>query len=328
MDLSQALTVANQAMLAQYDRGLSDVETAIFEGSWENQTYDKIAEISGYSDSYLRRDVAPKLWKLLSKALGESVSKKNFKAALGRKWQEEQEVIKLENKSEESHPSTKNNIKATRSDWGELIDVGFFHGRSREIAQVEEWINHKTSRLLAILGMGGVGKTALTAKVAQQIQGDFDAVIWRSLRNAPSLEILLGELVPFLSAQQDNKADIQRLLYWLRTKRCLLILDNAETILQSQGHAGRYLTGYENYGDLFRAVGETVHQSCLLLTSREKPAEIAGKFPRGNVLKLPKVIKKLYGLFPPVQIIKLLPVVGRVKLSGFGIAQQVSVFKL
>ncbi len=120
MDLSQALTVANQAMLAQYDRGLSDVETAIFEGSWENQTYDKIAEISGYSDSYLRRDVAPKLWKLLSKSLGESVSKKNFKAALGRKWQEEQEVIKLENKSEGSHPSTKNNTKATRAEQQEL----------------------------------------------------------------------------------------------------------------------------------------------------------------------------------------------------------------
>ncbi|VEP13800.1 hypothetical protein H1P_220041 [Hyella patelloides LEGE 07179] len=33
MDLSQALTVANQAMLAQFDRGLSDVETAIVKGS-------------------------------------------------------------------------------------------------------------------------------------------------------------------------------------------------------------------------------------------------------------------------------------------------------
>ncbi len=82
-------------------------------------------------------------------------------------------------------------------------------------------------------------------------------------------------LVPFLSEQQDNKAQLQQLLYWLRAKRCLLILDNAETILQSQDYAGQYLPGYENYGALFRAIGETVHQSCLLLTSREKPAEIA-----------------------------------------------------
>lgn len=266
MDLSQALTLANQAMLAQFERGLSDVETLIIKGSWSNQTYDQIAEISGYSDSYLRRDVAPKLWKLLSQALGESVSKKNFKAALARQWQQDREVIKPENYTEESHHPPKNS-EPPRSDWGELVDVSFFHGRSREIAQVEEWVQNKNSRLLAILGMGGVGKTALTAKVAQQMQGDFDAVIWRSLRNAPSLEMLLGDLVPFLSAQQDNKPELQRLLCWLRTKRCLLILDNGETILQAQGHAGQYLPGYENYGDLFRAVGETVHQSCLLLTS-------------------------------------------------------------
>ncbi|MEM6613830.1 MAG: NB-ARC domain-containing protein, partial [Cyanobacteria bacterium P01_C01_bin.72] len=271
MDLSQALKVANQAMLAKCDRGLSDVETVILKGSWESQTYDQIAEVSGYSDSYLRRDVAPKLWKLLGQALGESVGKKNFKAALARKWQQEEEETKLKNTVESDRP---NNSSTCRSDWGEKIDVNFFHGRSRELAQVKELLD-QNSRLLAILGLGGVGKTALAAKVAQEIEQDFEVVIWRSLRNAPSLDTLLGDLVPFLSEQQDNRAELQRLLYWLRTKRCLIVLDNGETILQSRGHAGEYLPGYENYGDLFRAVGETIHQSCLLLTSREKPVEIA-----------------------------------------------------
>ena len=274
MDLSQALSIANKAMLAQFERGLSDVETAIVRGAWQNQTYEQIAEVFGYSHSYLSRDVGPKFWKILSQALGEPVSKKNFHAALERKWQQEREALQPKNNPELNSNST-NNDSLPRSDWGEIIDVSFFHGRSSEIAQVEQWIRGDNSRLLAILGMGGVGKTALAAKVAQQIQGDFEAVIWRSLRNAPPLEILLGDLVPFLSEQQDNRGELQRLLYWLRAKRCLLILDNAETILQSQDYAGQYLPGYENYGELFRAVGETVHQSCLLLTSREKPAEIA-----------------------------------------------------
>ena len=274
MDLSQALSIINQAMLARFARGLSDIETAIVKGAWQNQTYEKIAEVFGYSDSYLSRDVGPKFWKILSQALGESVSKKNFHAALERKWQQEKEALQPRNNPEFNSNST-NNSSLPRSDWGEIIDVSFFHGRSSEIVQVEQWIQNSNSRLLAILGMGGVGKTALAAKVAQQIQGDFEAVIWRSLRNAPPLETLLGDLVPFLSEQQDNRGELQRLLYWLRAKRCLLILDNAETILQSQDYAGQYLPGYENYGELFRAVGETVHQSCLLLTSREKPAEIA-----------------------------------------------------
>ncbi len=274
MDLSQALSIVNQAMLARFDRGLSDVETAIVKGAWQNQTYEKIAEVFGYSNSYLSRDVGPKFWKILSQALGEPVSKKNFQAALERKWQQNRDALQPRNNPELNSNST-NNSSLPRSDWGEKIDVSFFHGRSSEIAQVEQWIQSKNSRLLAILGMGGVGKTALATKVGQRIQRDFEAVIWRSLRNAPSLKTLLGELVSFLSEQQDNQAELQRLLYWLRAKRCLLILDNVETILQSRDYAGQYLPGYEDYGDLFRAVGETVHQSCLLLTSREKPAEIA-----------------------------------------------------
>ena len=281
MDLAQALSVANQAMFAQFERGLSDVETAIIRGSWQNQTYEQIAEVSGYSDSYLRRDVGPKLWKLLSHALGEPVSKKNFQTALERKWirgqedkgtrgQREMELVNPPLVSLSPHPPI-----PKRSDWGEVVDVSFFYGRSTELATLEQWIKVEHSRSIAILGMGGVGKTALAAKVAQQIQGDFEVVIWRSLRNAPPLETLLGELVPFLSQQQDTKAELGRLLYWLRADRCLLILDNVETILQSRDYAGLYRPGYENYGELFRLVGETVHQSCLLLTSREKPAEIA-----------------------------------------------------
>ncbi|NJR31971.1 MAG: hypothetical protein HC778_02720 [Chamaesiphon sp. CSU_1_12] len=34
---------------------------------------------------------------------------------------------------------------------------------------------------------------------------------------------------------------------------------------------GQYLPGYEDYDRLFKAIGELLHQSCLILTSREQP---------------------------------------------------------
>ena len=281
MNLSQALSVIDRAMFAQFERRLSDVETVIIKGSWQNQTYEQIAETSDYSASYLRRDVGPKLWKLLSHALEEPVSKKNFHKVLERRWRQEVGQNKGRGTFEQKRDGNRDRLSASsvpisqRSDWGEVVDVSFFYGRSTELSTLAQWILVEHSRSIAILGMGGVGKTALAAKIAQQIQGDFAAVIWRSLRNAPPLETLLEELVPFLSEQQDLQAEIGRLLYWLRADRCLLILDNVETILQSRDYAGQYRPGYENYGELVRLVGETVHQSCLLLTSREKPAEIA-----------------------------------------------------
>lgn len=42
----------------------------------------------------------------------------------------------------------------------------------------------------------------------------------------------------------------------------------------------RYREGYERYGELFELVAKTTRQSCLLLTSREKPRAIANALVR------------------------------------------------
>jgi predicted NACHT family NTPase len=154
------------------------------------------------------------------------------------------------------------------------MDVTQFYGRTTELTTLRQWLIQDRCRLVALLGMGGIGKTALAIKLAQQIQSEFEYVIWRSLRNAPPLEPLLKELLQFLSSQQETQGEIGRLMHYLRTSRCLLIIDNVETILQA-GSTGQYRAGYEGYGELFRVIGEVAHTSCLVLTSREKPAEIA-----------------------------------------------------
>ena len=84
MDEEGAIAQANQALFRTLRRHLSDVETEILKGSWQGYTYSQIAEASGYSDSYLRRDVGNKFWKALSQSLGETVSKNNFREALRR----------------------------------------------------------------------------------------------------------------------------------------------------------------------------------------------------------------------------------------------------
>lgn len=70
MDSDQMLKAANAALFAYRERYLSDVETAIILGAIADQTYETIAEQSGYSINYLKRDIGPKLWRTLSAALG------------------------------------------------------------------------------------------------------------------------------------------------------------------------------------------------------------------------------------------------------------------
>src|SRR6266581_96138 len=168
-----------------------------------------------------------------------------------------------------------------RQDWGEAVDVSRFYGREQEMPELERWIVDDRCRLVALLSRGGFGKTALSVKLTQQVAHHFDFVIWRSLQNAPPLEHLLAECITLLSNQQ--KIDlpesvgerISLLIHYLRNARCLLVLDNVEAVLEGRTRSGKYREEYEGYGKLFRWVGETTHQSCLLLTSREKPKEVA-----------------------------------------------------
>ena len=173
--------------------------------------------------------------------------------------------------------------QATQSqqDWDKVIDTSTFCGRSKELLRLKQWTLEDKCRLILLLGIGGIGKSTLAAKLVQQIQPEFKVVVWRSLQNAPPFEEWLGAVLTVLLRAQEVDITLPtsldgkllKLMEGLRQKRCLLILDNAETILNA-GQTGQYRAGYEKYGQLFKDIGEASHQSCLLLTSREKPREI------------------------------------------------------
>ncbi|HEU5381159.1 MAG TPA: NB-ARC domain-containing protein [Ktedonobacteraceae bacterium] len=168
-----------------------------------------------------------------------------------------------------------------KEDWGEAPRVTTFYGRAEELGYLNQAILNENCRLAAILGIGGVGKTTLTAHLARELRGKFEYVFWRSLQHTPSLTSVLERCILFLSDQrviaipQDETEQILLLLDILRRKRCLLILDNMEAVLQGGTSTGTYLNGYEGYGKLLSMLGEAEHQSCLLITSREKPREIS-----------------------------------------------------
>ncbi|HEY9666185.1 MAG TPA: NB-ARC domain-containing protein [Coleofasciculaceae cyanobacterium] len=287
MTLEEAL-VALETILGK--GSLNDLEELIVRQSWEQKTYPEIAANSGYDDGYVKY-VGFQLWKTLSDALGERVSKNNFRAVL-RRWRlgatngttANQLTPPVKDTTDltelgEAIQNPKSKIQ-NRTDWGEAIDVSAFYGRATELATLERWIIQERCRLVALLGIGGIGKTALSVKLAEQVQDKFEYVIWRSLHNAPSLESLLASLIEFLSNQQDIDLPddvnhrISRLLDYLKKHRCLLVLDNAETILY-RPTTQEMCEEYEGYGKLFKRIGESPHQSCLVLTSREKPKEVA-----------------------------------------------------
>jgi hypothetical protein len=160
----------------------------------------------------------------------------------------------------------------TTVDWGEAPDISTFYGREQELYQLKQWILHDRCRLISLLGIGGIGKTALSVVLTEQIRNEFKYVIWRSLREPTSLETFLPKLFLSPTLQQPSLRDLSQLIQFLRDHRCLIILDQVETLLKDQP-VGHYREGYEEYSELLRRIGTERHQSCLLVTSREKPRE-------------------------------------------------------
>ncbi|HEY9661057.1 MAG TPA: NB-ARC domain-containing protein, partial [Allocoleopsis sp.] len=166
-------------------------------------------------------------------------------------------------------------------DWGEAPDVSTFFGRELELATLHQWLVADRCRLIAVLGIWGIGKTTLVARLADQVKTEFDCLIWRSLLSPMPFELILADWLQQLSTYMaievpdDVDGQISCLLQIFHRHRCCVILDGLEPILQSGDFAGHYHTEYRGYGELLKRVGQTRHQSCLLLTSREKPPEVA-----------------------------------------------------
>lgn len=187
-------------------------------------------------------------------------------------------------KSEPRRAECFGNSASRRQDLRAAADLAIFYGCIAQLEQLESWILNERCRLLAILGMGGIGKTAVARKLASQLESKFEYVIWQSLKDEPPLTAILANLIQFLSDGEETATTlpasvserITRLLDYLRQHRCLVILDGAEVVLSSSREAGSYgLGNQEEYGEFLRRVTEVAHTSCLVLTSREKPKEIA-----------------------------------------------------
>ncbi len=167
-----------------------------------------------------------------------------------------------------------------RMDRSDAPAITAFYGRERELSQLATWIVQERCRVVSILGLGGIGKSALASRAMQHVAEHFEVVIWRSLRDAPTCEALLGDCLQTIAPQalRDAAGSLERLLNLLltslRNTRTLLILDNMEVLLEEGQSTGHMRPGYEGYARLLHDLAQAEHQSCLLITSREKPDDL------------------------------------------------------
>ncbi|MEM9908374.1 MAG: DUF1822 family protein, partial [Cyanobacteria bacterium P01_D01_bin.44] len=267
MDFNEAFELINGLAIANMGRSLKKPEVAILEGTWHGFTYAQIANLSEYSANYLMRDVAPKLWTFLSNALGISIGKTNFRLVLDKA------ACKAGSQAVFNVPDAVKRLSV--KPLGNMSVVSEIEGYPEELAALERWVLQDQCRLLSIYGLSGTGKTVLARRLVENVGTQFEQVIWQS--SIPHIQQLIENLLGRKShGLTVNYPDpVSTFLDILNRHSYLIVFDAVESILQPGELAGRYRSGYEDYGQLLQQVGELPHRSCLVMTGLENSPETA-----------------------------------------------------
>ena len=171
-----------------------------------------------------------------------------------------------------------------------------FVGREVEQQDLKRWVFQEACRVAAIWGMAGIGKTTLASKClwdwgteslldSTNREYAFSNCVGISLAEGKTCQACISEILHKLKAPQqrltsqtdstqgDIKVAISNLLTLLRDHRYLIVLDGYEGVFGTK-ELGKYDQAYKDYDGLLRQLMTHPHQSCILLTSREKPRSL------------------------------------------------------
>jgi hypothetical protein len=290
MDIEEVLQWTDRLVFEKTGQHLDSLQKAVVEGTWQGKKYPEIGKTCNRTHHRIKQ-VARQLWQLMSEELGEDVKQSNFRSILERTafsyisnfGSDSVQIVGEVNFCREHYPNsttTKNPSPATTTNKPEklhdLTDAPKYNSlyhRTQELNKLKQWILEENSPIVTIIGLSGMGKTALARQLVEEIKDNFQRVFWRSHRQIPTLSSLKTNLKEFFGETQKTKSP--SIINYLRSHRSLIILDDLQETFTRGELAGSYLPEYENYGQLLTEIGCNSHNSCFLVLAREQPTEIA-----------------------------------------------------
>ncbi|GAA6617284.1 tetratricopeptide repeat protein [Scytonema sp. NUACC26] len=272
MDAEAVLAWLETVIPAQTGERLSELQKVILQQVWLGRKYLEIANSYGCTEGHAK-DVGSHLWKLLSKALKQKITKSNCRATLERYWKKTSAISNLLDTLRFAENFSIGKEQSSPEFTTKQENVNFL-GRTEAISHINTLVNEGV-KVIVIQGEGGVGKTTL-AQEYLQTQG-FDLVLEllmaKETQNITAAEHVIEE---WLKQDFDEEPGIEfgvtlgRLKRKLHTSRVGVLIDNLEPALDGQG---RFIASHRNYVELLRVLADARVQSVTLITSRDRLCE-------------------------------------------------------
>jgi len=253
---------------------VSNAELAALELAMDNHSSEEIAKKLGISPAAARQRLSEVYRKFQVEGRGP-VKLRNLMQRLNTQFKD----LVMTAPPMMTAPPPEEPLEVGRS-WDEVPPiVSHFYGRQPELTMLHHAITQEQTPLVGLVGLPGIGKTTLAAKLVEDLETSFERVLWRTLNQPIPLLSFLNNLLQSLKDPSDLQvpsvqAGLDQLLNYLEQQSTLLVLDNFDAVLRPGDPHGRYQSGCEGYGQLIQAIAKGDHASCLILTSHVETVEL------------------------------------------------------
>jgi hypothetical protein len=207
----QAIRSIDRLLDRSQHRKLNDLESTIVLQIWEGSTYRSIASRYSYDLDYIKQ-IAARLWKVLSKLLGENICKSNIRSVLERDSEEIPLVRQLPRKFANLEKST---LVASGGNNISPIDTTKICLQNTETWLIDDRLN--TIAFVSLAATNNIPNSIEVDPIGEkirdrQIRSELQSLIWQNLSEPVNPNILMNEILSVLTVKNPAENAINCLI--------------------------------------------------------------------------------------------------------------------